>query len=179
MRIIKNTSQQIAEISALFSATFTHSEGSEEGALIGQVARQILDETAEGDVATFITEDNHTLTGAVIFTRMRYAAEPRSVWLLAPMAVTPEHQRQGFGQQLINTALAVLHERGVEIVLTYGDPAFYGKTGFVPINESDVPAPFPLSMPEGWLGQSLTGQPIGQIKGPAQCIAALNDPVYW
>jgi putative acetyltransferase len=33
--------------------------------------------------------------------------------------------------------------------MTYGDPAYYGKVGFLPVAEHVVPAPFPLSMPIG------------------------------
>ncbi len=171
--------EQPAKIAALFSATFTDSEGSKEGALVGDLATRILSTTPKSDIATFVAQDNNTLAGAIIFTRMRYTGGARSVWLLAPMAVAVGYQRQGIGQQLINTALPTLRQRGVEVVVTYGDPAFYGKTGFALIIESDVPAPFSLNMPEGWLGQSLTGLPIGQIKGPVQCVEALNDPAYW
>jgi predicted N-acetyltransferase YhbS len=40
--------------------------------------------------------------------------------------------------------------------MTYGDPSYYAKVGFMPISEADAQAPFPLSHPEGWLAQSLT-----------------------
>ncbi|CAD7778098.1 MAG: hypothetical protein KIIPBIDF_00975 [Candidatus Methanoperedenaceae archaeon GB50] len=45
--------------------------------------------------------------------------------MLAPVAVSTEHQRKGIGQALINYGLDELKKRSVSIVVTYGDPSFY------------------------------------------------------
>jgi predicted N-acetyltransferase YhbS len=65
------------------------------------------------------------------------------------------------------------------LVFTYGDPAFYSKTGFEQITEQIVEAPFPLSQPEGWLAQSLDGEPIRAMSGLSKCVEALSDQKYW
>ncbi len=175
---MKEAHSRAADQEAFFARTFGDAEGHAEGESIGSLVRQILTETPAEEHQVFTTENSGQIDAAVIFTRMHYG-DRRAVWLLAPMAVATDKQGQGIGQSLLQTALSTLRERGVDIVLTYGDPRFYGKVGFHPIRESDIPAPFALSMPEGWLGQSLTSEPVGQIEGPAQCIQAFNNPVYW
>jgi len=64
-------------------------------------------------------------------------------------------------------------------VVTYGDPSFYSKVGFQPLSENVIQAPLMLSMPEGWLGQSLTKEPIPTVNDRPRCVKEFNDPVYW
>jgi putative acetyltransferase len=64
---------------------------------------------------------------------------------LGPVAVAPDHQKQGIGDQLIRAGLAMCHERGDDIVAVLGHPTYYPRFGFVPAvrygikSEYDVP----------------------------------------
>lgn len=51
---------------------------------------------------------------------------------LAPVAVLPEFQRRGLGSKLIVAGLEECRRRGISFVVVLGDPAFYGRFGFVP-----------------------------------------------
>jgi len=88
-------------------------------------------------------------------------------------------QGQGIGQQLIRFGLDELRVRGEELVFTYGDPNYYSKVGFKAVPEKTAKAPFALSQPEGWLGQSLTTVAIEPLPGYARCVAAFNEPDLW
>jgi predicted N-acetyltransferase YhbS len=99
--------------------------------------------------------------------------------MLAPVAVGAEHQGKGIGQALINYGLNQLKKRSVNAVVTYGDPSFYSKVGFQALSENVIQAPLKLSMPFGWLGQSLTEEPIPTINERPMCVKEFNDPVYW
>ncbi|RTQ99860.1 hypothetical protein [Halomonas nitroreducens] len=83
------------------------------------------------------------------------------------------------GQQLIAFGIECLKTQGVDLVFTYGDPGVYAKVGFCPIGEACVKAPLTLSHPEGWLGQSLTGDTIEPVPGATRCVEALNKSHYW
>jgi predicted N-acetyltransferase YhbS len=170
---------QADAITALFTATFTASEGAVEGALIGDLARRLMAETPAADLRVFTAWEDGAPVGGIFFTRLNHLGDPRTVFLLAPVAVATDRQRRRIGQTLIAYGLDALRRDGVDIAVTYGDPAFYGRTGFRPITEADVPAPFALQHPEGWLGQSLTNEEISSLKGPARCVRAFNDPVFW
>jgi len=167
------------EITKLFTETFAASEGEAEGVLIGTLVTKLLkDQKADGS-RVFTAIDNGTLVGTVVFSPLLYADDPRIVHLLSPMAVATERHGEGIGQALITHALNTLRNTGTDVVITYGSPAFYGKTGFQPLSESIASAQQALSFPHGWIGQSLTEAPLTPLKGPATCVSALNDPSVW
>lgn len=116
---------------------------------------------------------------SIIFTRMTYPDDNRTVFILAPVAVSTGQQGKGLGQRLISHALQALRYNGVDVALTYGDVNFYSKVGFAQITVSDAQPPLPLQYPEGWLGQTLTGKPLTPLTGPSRCVGPLNDPEHW
>ena len=95
------------------------------------------------------------------------------------MAVHPYHHNKGIGQTLLQESIAALRDHGVDILMTYGDPNYYGKIGFLPVTEQVAPPPFPLSMPIGWIGQSLHDPEIAPLQGSCTCVSALNNPAIW
>ena len=163
----------------LFGATFTASEGAEEGALIGDLVRRLIAQTPAEDLRVFTAWEDRALLGGILFSRLAYEGDPRTVFMMAPVAVATEHQGKGLGQQLISHGLDVLKQEGVDIAVTYGDPAFYGRVGFAPVSEVVLSAPHTLQQPEGWIAQSLTDAPLTPVNGPVRCVAAFNDPALW
>ena len=178
MDYVTDTGQRTDEITRLFEATFTASEGAEEGRLFGTLARELFATTPPDDLMTFCAETAGARAGCILFTRLRYD-DPRAVWLLAPVAVAPAFQRRGTGQALIRHGLARLRAAGGEIAVTYGDPAYYSRVGFHPVDTETVPAPLPLTQPHGWQAQSLTGAPLTPLAGPARCVPAFDIPALW
>ncbi len=168
-----------AAIGELFTSTFTASEGADEGALIGKLARRLMAETPAQDVRVFTAWDRGEVVSAILFSRLIYTGDKRTVFVLGPVAVATDRQNRGIGQRLISHGIEVLQQEGADLVVTYGDPGFYCRVGFMPISQLDVPAPFPLQHPEGWLGQSLNGEPMAPLKGPSHCVQAFNDPAFW
>jgi predicted N-acetyltransferase YhbS len=166
------------EVTSLFASVFTASEGEKEGSLIGALASELSSKIDNEEIICFGTYDQETIIGAIFFTRLRFNESIR-VYMLAPVAVSTRHQRTGVGQALIKYGLNELKNRSVAVAVTYGDPAFYAKVGFEPLSEDVIRAPLELSMPEGWLGQSLTGEPIAPISHRPTCVEEFNDPVYW
>ncbi len=166
-------------IAELFAASFTASEGSEEGALIGALSRRLIAQTAAEDLRVVTAWEGGALLGGIFFTRLTYGGDPRTVFMMAPVAVATARQGQGIGQRLIAHGLNLLRQEGVDIAVTYGDPAFYGRVGFKPVSEDDLPAPQPLQQPQGWIAQSLTDAPLTSLSGPVRCVAAFDDPSLW
>jgi putative acetyltransferase len=179
VEILSGVTAREQAIVNLFEATFTASEGADEGVLIGGLVRNLLATTPADDIRVFRAEDAGHLVGAVVFTRLTYPDDPRLVVLLSPMAVASHRQRQGVGTTLIAHALSILRANGAEVAITYGDPAFYGRVGFKPITEEMAPAPRPLRLPHGWIGQSLTGEAFPAFSGRPACVPALNRPDVW
>jgi len=162
----------------LFTMAFTDSEGEAEGKLIGELARELFETPGKSDQFNFVAESDGRIVGSVFFSRMVFGNED-AAFILAPAAVHSACQGKGTGQALIRHGLHALRKRGVNFVLTYGDPKFYEKAGFRPVSSKLVSPPFELSRPEGWLGQSLCERPVESLRGASRCVAALNKPVYW
>ena len=175
-KILDKNSQE--EVSSLFTSVFTASEGEKEGRLIGNLALELSSRTDNQEIVCFGTYEEESIIGAIFFTRLRFN-EAIQVYMLAPVAVSTKHQGNGVGQALINYGLNELKNRSVAVVITYGDPSFYSKVGFQSLSENVIKAPLKLSMPEGWLGQSLTEEPIPTLNDRPTCVKEFNDPVYW
>lgn len=166
-------------IADLFASTFTASESAGEGTLIGALARRLIAETPAEDLRVFTAWEDGALLGGIFFTRLTYTGDPRTVFMMAPVAVATKHQGKGIGQRLIAHGLDALRQEGVDISATYGDPAFYGRVGFESVSEADLPAPQPLNQPQCWIAQSLSQAPLTPLRGPARCVAAIDDPALW
>lgn len=171
----KDDSQAIVQ---LFASVFANSEGDAEGALISQLAKDLFEKTDERDQFNFVADDGGQIIGSIFFSRLAFD-NGNEAFILAPVAVHTDHQGKGIGQALINYGLSEMKDRGVSVALTYGDPRFYQKVGFRHISHETIRAPFRLTQPEGWLGQSLVGDPIEAFSGSFTCVEALSDPAYW
>ena len=165
-------------IEQLFRSVFTASAGVQEGAHVGDLARDLMAGTDARDLHGFVAVEAERIVGAIFFSRLRFRAA-LAVFLLAPVAVATECQGRGIGQALIRHGLEQLRQIGVQVAITYGDPDFYTKVGFAPLSPALIEPPLALSQPHGWLGQSLIGQPLAAIAGGSRCVPALDNPVYW
>jgi len=166
------------EVIALFTKVFSASEGEDEGASIGTLVSNLIHTTTPSDLIGCVAKDSHAIVGCIFFSRMCVPGK-QTAFILSPVAIATDVQGAGLGQQLIRYGLEYLKSQNVSLVFTYGNPAFYSKTGFEQITEHVVAAPFPLSHPEGWLAQSLDGEPIPVMRGSSQCVEALSDRKYW
>jgi putative acetyltransferase len=54
-----------------------------------------------------------------------------TVEVLSPLGVLPGWQRQGVGSALVRRAIELLAERSVPALFLEGDPAYYGRLGFL------------------------------------------------
>ncbi len=178
MNILQYKPNNADEIERLFIKTFSDSEGPSEGEVIGALVRDFMDNTDANDLYCFVATENEQIIGSIFFTKMTFESGINS-FILSPVAIHTDHQRQGVGQKLIRFGLDVLRKNGVELAITYGDPNFYLKVGFDVVTEKIVPAPLKLSLPEGWLAQSLVGDKIEPIVGKSYCVEELNKPEMW
>ena len=175
-KILDKNSQEA--VTRLFTSVFTASEGEKEGRLIGNLASELSSGIDNREIFCFGTYEEESIIGSVFFTHLRFNRAIQ-VYMLAPVAISSKHQGKGVGQALINYGLNELRNRSVAVIVTYGDLSFYSKVRFQALSENIIQAPLKLSMPEGWLGQSLIEDPIPTLNDRPICVKELNDPVYW
>lgn len=88
---------------------------------------------ADGDVLCgLVAEQQSVIIGHILFSRLPVETSMGEVIAaaLAPLAVLPEHQRQGIGSALVRRGLELCQQRGVPAVVVLGDPDYYGRFGF-------------------------------------------------
>lgn len=92
---------------------------------------------------SFVAERAGRVVGHVSFTRGWLDAPTRlvEVLVLSPLAVDPAVQRRGVGSALVRRALELLRDRPEPVVFLEGDPAYYGRLGFLPGGPAGFTAP--------------------------------------
>jgi putative acetyltransferase len=106
-------------------------------------------------------------------------APERLGYLLAPLAVSPAHQRHRIGSRLVQNGIERLAKTSAEVLLVYGDPDYYGRFGFTVDAAISYLPPYPLQYPFGWQGMAINGD--GTVSAPVNiaCVASLHDPALW
>jgi putative acetyltransferase len=96
-------------------------------------------------VSLVAVTDRGELVGHILFSRLRIdrgGGRVAEAAALAPLAVRPEHQRQGIGSALIQAGITACDARGLGGVVVLGHPRLYRRFGFSPATARDLHAPF-------------------------------------
>jgi putative acetyltransferase len=103
------------------------------------------------------------VVGHVLFSPVTIESSPAdSRWVaLGPIGVLPDHQGKGIGSCLVREGLDICRSRGCDGVVLLGDPAYYGRFGFVPASDygltcvyGDGPAFQVIGLQQGALEQA-------------------------
>lgn len=95
---------------------------------------------------SLIAEWHEEVVGHILFSEVMIQTENKQVptLALAPMAVSPRHQKQGIGSLLVQQGLEKAQQFGYEHVVVLGHPNFYPKFGFVSSVSKGIEPPFPV-----------------------------------
>jgi predicted N-acetyltransferase YhbS len=153
--------------------------GAPEGEIVSQLAVNLLEDETALPMLSFVAEQDNEIIGNVIFSSVTIdGAESVSSYILAPLAVAQSSQGQGTGTLLINRGLETLKQRGAGIVLVYGDPDYYTRTGFR--SGHNLKPPHKLQYPEeAWMAQEFVEGMLTKTHGTVRCAHSLDSPEYW
>lgn len=168
--IIRNTeSGDIPSLATLYQEAF-------EEEVLFPLVTELLDDAQNTIHLTAVMDDKPV--GHVTFTKCHASPEHIELYLLGPMAVFPNYQKQGIGSKLIAAGFEKLKSQGVARVLVLGDPNFYGKSGFI-IESSVEPAyPIPEDYVPGWQSISFLDD-APKISGKLQVTKPWQKPELW
>ncbi len=154
------------------------SEG--ENKVIMNLVAGLSNETTNPPIKSLIAEVDNQVVGYVSYSPIFLRLDANiSGYILAPLAISPVHQKQGVGTKLIKSGIDMLVKDGVDVLLVYGDPDYYGRFGFEKENARSFVPPYPLEYPFGWLGMMLNEIAIPNITVEFECVAALSKPDLW
>ena len=158
---------------------FEQSEGESEAETVSQLAIALLEDPTALPILSLVAEQDGEMIGNVIFSTVSIdGAEEVAASILAPLAVARYAQGKGIGTLLITKGIEILKERGAEIVLVYGDPNYYRRTGFKAGH--NLKPPHPLKYPEeAWMAQELAEGILAKTQGMVRCATSLSSPEYW
>ena len=172
-----------ASIQQLFQQTFSDAANEQEGKTVGQLSWDLMDQTPHDDLFVYVATCNNTVVGCIMFSRLIFPQQASTIsFLLSPVAVRTSFQKRGIGKGLLQYAIDELSNKTdpkIDLLMTYGDPNYYSKVGFQHVTTDIIPAPLPLSMPQGWLALPLYQKEIQSIPGTSTCVAALNKKDLW
>ena len=152
----------------------------EESAMVAKLAVDLLAEKTIPEILSLVAREIETTLGHIAFSPVKVEYnESCKAFILAPLAVHPEHQQKKVGSRLIEFGIEKLEEAGGNIVFVYGDPEFYGKFGFHADTAGDFPAPFDLEYPFGWQALILKDWSDKTTPAATSCVSALSDPDLW
>ncbi|MDZ4168257.1 MAG: N-acetyltransferase [Coriobacteriia bacterium] len=154
--------------------------GADEREIVAKLAVDLLSEDTSPPTIALVAEVDDDVIGHIGLSPVTTdAADGYGIYILAPLAVSPEHQRRGAGSRLVEDGKRRLAEMGVDLLLVYGDPAYYGRLGFsVGAAEGCIP-PYDIEYSFGWQGVLLSERGIPESPLQLDCVASLRDPELW
>jgi putative acetyltransferase len=146
---------------------------------VAEFAVNLLNEQHPVRVISLVAIENNEIVGHVAFSPVFHAGTNEHFgYILAPLAVSPEFQKNAIGSSLVRYGLDAIAAMGSFIVFVYGDPQYYSRFGFeTGLARTFIPL-YTLQYPEGWQAVNLNTTGIsggGQIR----CVDSLNDPELW
>ena len=163
LEIRASESADLSAIEALYPDAFPDED------LLPLVRELLLDKSVATSLVGVIDSQ---VAGHVIFTKCGVAGRPVIVALLAPLAVANRWQRQGVGSALVRAGLQEMENADAQVVCVLGDPAYYGRFGFLPDTSIQPPFRLPAEYEGAWQLLQL-GNPAAPYSG------RLSVPEQW
>ena len=105
-----------------------------EAAFSGTAEAVIVDSLREKcpDALSLVAVDGEEILGHIFFSPAVVSGSSGTVqgMGLAPMAVLPEHQRQGIGSMLVRAGIDEMRDRHCPFIIVLGHPEYYPRFGF-------------------------------------------------
>jgi len=93
--------------------------------------------TNGGVLLSLVATLDDRVVGHIMYSPVS-VSDMRSGVALGPMAVLPEHQRQGIGTRLIEAGNRKIKDAGYSFIIVVGHPEYYPRFGFRPASEYGI-----------------------------------------
>ena len=176
MNIERAQNTDLDSIQTVIETAFSGDESN----VISKLAADLCSEASNPSIMSLVAKGNDQVIGYVSYSPIFLKSDTHiSGYILAPLAVSPEHQKQGVGSNLITSGIDMLTRDGADVLLVYGDPAYYGRFGFKEEIGRTFTPPYPLEYPFGWTGMMLSETVLPEEPIKFGCVSALSKPELW
>ncbi len=152
----------------------------EENKAIMELASDLSSENSSPPIKSLVAEVDDQVIAYVSYSPIFLKSDSKiNGYILAPLAVSPDHQHKGVGSKLINAGIEMLSRDEVDVLLVYGDPKYYGRFGFNEDTAHFFTPPYPLEYPFGWLGMVLNEIETPKMPIEFECVQSLNKAELW
>ena len=163
-------------IRQLYLSAFTE----EENESVATLAVDLLAENSALPIIALVAEMEDAVVGHVAFSPIEIENQAAiQAYILAPLAVRPDVQKQRIGSALVEYGMQKLSAMGVDIIFVYGSPEYYGRFGFSADTAQGYNAPYPLQYPFGWQAIAIRDRAVDNRPHAMQCVQALCKPSLW
>ena len=147
--------------------------------MVSDFAVNLLNEKHPVKIISLVAIVNNKIVGHAAFSPVYLEnTNEHFGYILAPLAVSPNFQKNKIGSSLIKYGLDTLSNIGPFIVFVYGDPQYYSRFGFKTDLANNFIPPYTLRFPEGWHALRLNSAVFPE-GGKIRCVHSLNDPSLW
>jgi putative acetyltransferase len=118
------------------------------------------------DGLSLVVRKDYEIVGHILFTKVTIEPvnEDFVALSLAPLAVKPEHQRQGIGSYLVTEGLQRCRSKGFNTVIVVGHPEYYPRFGFISARKNGLELSVPVP-DEPFMVKELVPGSLYKIKG--------------
>ncbi len=167
---IRETIQDdIESLKALYKKAFTDED-------LFPLVTDLLNDKQNTIMLSALHEDG--LVGHIAFTKCHASPSEIDLSLLGPMAVLPSYQGKGIGTDLIKEGFCRLKKTRVEKVIVFGDPNFYGRSGFTLETNIEPAFTIPKDYIPGWQSISFSDD-VSAVSGRLQVTKPWQQPDLW
>ena len=129
----------------------------------------------------FVAVRDGRIVGNIMYARTEIQCDDGTTHA-AVTFVLPAYQGQGIGKRLIETSKKLAADMGADVIIIYGDPDYYSKTGFVPAEtygvrngENQCAAALLACLLKPEAAASIKGR---YSEGPAYELPPVTDPAF-
>ena len=150
-----------------------------EALMVSDFAVNLLNENHPVKIISLVAIVNNEIVGHAAFSPVYLEnTNEHFGYILAPLAVSPNFQKNKIGSSLVKYGLDTLSNIGSFIVFVYGDPKYYSRFGFKTDLAKNFIPPYTLQFPKGWHALKLNSSVFPE-GGKITCVHSLNDPSLW
>ena len=152
----------------------------EENESVATLAVELLAENSALPIISLVAEMDGAVVGHVAFSPIKIENQATiQAYILAPLAVRPDCQKQRIGSALVEYGMQQLSALGVDLIFVYGAPEYYGRFGFSAEAAQGFSAPYPHQYPFGWQAIAINDRAVDNRPHAMQCVQALCKASLW